>query len=93
MGGRYLKDTRVAYVLSLGVVKEFRKNGIGKNGYVINLYGIKTNGRTLQLLKRTVAILLYILQLLMQFNNKRTGERLRMCHSIFRRIFQQVDTQ
>ena len=25
-----MKDTRVAYVLSLGVVKEFRKNGIGK---------------------------------------------------------------
>jgi ribosomal protein S18 acetylase RimI-like enzyme len=26
-----LKDTRVAYVLSLGVVKEYRKNGIGRD--------------------------------------------------------------
>ena len=30
LGGRLLKDTKVAYILSLGVVKEFRKNGIGK---------------------------------------------------------------
>ena len=41
LGGRYLKDTRVAYVLSLGVVKEYRKNGIASL-LLNNLFGLLT---------------------------------------------------
>lgn len=41
LGGRLLKDTRVAYVLSLGVVKEYRKNGIASL-LLNNLFGLLT---------------------------------------------------
>lgn len=41
LGGRLLKDTKVAYILSLGVVKEFRKNGIASL-LLNNLFGLLT---------------------------------------------------
>lgn len=41
LGGRLLKETKVAYILSLGVVKEFRKVGIATL-LLNNLFGLLT---------------------------------------------------